>query len=900
MLNLATTQRAQYLDVDAKPLSLGRVTYYEVDTTILKSIYADPDAVIELSNPLLLDIGGFVPESGVFYGVGNYKIVVERCINPDSPELERIYETAWTMPEVPGSEISNITSNSTLFIDAVEQLPSLNPGEYEYVYCQQYYNSTDIDSGGGWFKWFPSSTAVPDLGTVFSTTGSPAIGRYIRIYSDNNVLASYYGVWENKGSSMSSRLVSASTYANSNNMTLVLIGKTIEISGITTLNIGNCVIDNGFKVKRFETLTDTELVINCSKIQVNSSSSLVVSIARITINSSAPFPVNPIWWGADNNGVNDSTTALSYAAQCANFSNSPVVIEGAYLLTGAGASGQPIVEINELTFLPGSYIQTIYPMIKFGKVNYPLDETYFIRTPINNDFQYLSSLTGSVDASVIFNISTPSNFYYWRLNNLQENNTVSIRINWNAPRATGWTINGSMFNEDVAKKTYHYFTPGNYVNLGSFGLDVAHFGRIRTQTDCLNTEWAAPYQYVGDVFYMQWWGIDDTTSGSFVARAIKNSIIAAALSAADDYVLGAGVLDFGGLNLNSNDIGLINLGKKNLIIKNGFVLFASGGMQIDDAGYIEFYKFNGSYNVTSSIKIKIDTCYISTSLGLLFTTNDLIIKDSEIQANSLLFDVGTICNVYNNTINSLTTLKFVLSQGSKIVNNNFSVPVRLIEYYRHIEFNNVSGSTISGNIFKGTNAIGSSVPTQNLGFVWITGAGGASYVRGFSMFGNQFIDATFIQSAVIGYPNNFIKEMAWITQNDLSVDGHIADVYDNYGNIYVAPDVNGNLPNAMLIPGTRCIIPRIYVGVGNEATFYFILPKSIAGLAGDPNFRYVNPVKMTSGPNTLWASAAIIPASVQPPVISNPPFSAKIRNQNTFQINAEVWVSSGCGNQIYS
>jgi len=43
-LNLAVAQRAQYFDNDGVPLSQGRVTFYEVgSSTILKSIYADPD-----------------------------------------------------------------------------------------------------------------------------------------------------------------------------------------------------------------------------------------------------------------------------------------------------------------------------------------------------------------------------------------------------------------------------------------------------------------------------------------------------------------------------------------------------------------------------------------------------------------------------------------------------------------------------------------------------------------------------------------------------------------------------------------------------------------------------------------------------------------------------------------
>ena len=168
------------------------------------------------------------------------------------------------------------------------------------------------------------------------------------------------------------------------------------------------------------------------------------------------------------------------------------------------------------------------------------------------------------------------------------------------------------------------------------------------------------------------------------------------------------------------------------------------------------------------------------------------------------------------------------------------------------------------------------------------------------MFGNQMIDNTNPKASVPAYAYDWLVPMAWITQADLAVDGHIADVYDNYGNIYTTVDANGNQMNAQLIPGTRCNLPRIYSGIGNETTFYFILPRKIQGLGGDPNFSYPSVFKFSSGPNITWGGADLKPATVQPPTTATPPFSAKVRNDNlVYQINAEVWVNSGMGNQIY-
>ena len=209
-LNLAVAQRAQYFDNDGIPLSQGRVTFYEVgSSTLLKSIYADPDGVTSLDSQLLLDIGGFVPATGVFYEAGNYSIKVERRTNPEGVVPE--YALAYFMPNVPGSSVSStINTSRIVYVESVEAMANLEPNSYDYVYCFNYYTS-NIDNGGGWFRWVPSSTATTDLGMVFSLSAS-ANGRNFRMY-DGNVKSSYYGVTPNRGVNMGSRIAQASIWA---------------------------------------------------------------------------------------------------------------------------------------------------------------------------------------------------------------------------------------------------------------------------------------------------------------------------------------------------------------------------------------------------------------------------------------------------------------------------------------------------------------------------------------------------------------------------------------------------------------------------------------------------------------------------------------------------------------
>lgn len=905
MLSLAVAQRAQYLDNDGNPLSGGRVTYYDVGTTIPKAVFADPNSVIDLGYQIILDAGGFVPPSGVFYGEGNYTILVEKLVNPESPTP--IWVEEYTIPDVPGTIISQGTS-SVLFTTAVENIPNLNAGEFEFIYCQQYYNSTAVDSGGGWFKWYPSSTATPDLGSIFATTGSPAIGRYIRIYPDSIVKTSYYGVVANKGTNMSSRIQSANTYAFSNRMSLSFTPGDIQVNGDTVITSGKVFIQDGFRIVRLNSLFAATLTINCSDIEVLSRDKFIaeagetVGPSNIIINSSTPFNVRPEWWGGDNSGTFDSWSALSNAAISANNSNSPLIIDGMYVLNAVGSGSQPSQLFSDLLFTQGSYIETTYPKIIIGNVDkYPSD-TYVIRSPDSTTDQYLASSSGSVSASWVFPTTMTNTFYNRVISDLEDVKTKVIHVYWDSPRGQGWTVNGALTDDDVAQLSYHYFSNGNYLRLDGVTTDIASFGRIRTLNDCLDVSFAAPKSFAGDVFNMQWWGLDLTTSGTIVAGVLNKSIRAATYYNGD-VLSGKGTLDLNQLTLESAYAGEISIPNGNIKIMNGS-LFGTGRIaKIIDADYVELSNITGAIDINDCIIFKADKCVMDFfTASPTFTAEEVVITNTTI--NTLNdFNINSISKlkVIDNDFTLQNKLFVSMCPSASFNDNNITLSqTKLTEYYRHIEFKNISQSSITNNKFKAGQAIGSSVPSQNLAFIWLTGVNSSAKVVGFSMFGNQMIDNTNPKASVPAYAYDWLVPMAWITQADLAVDGHIADVYDNYGNIYTTVDANGNQMNAQLIPGTRCNLPRIYSGIGNETTFYFILPRKIQGLGGDPNFSYPSVFKFSSGPNITWGGADLKPATVQPPTTATPPFSAKVRNDNlVYQINAEVWVNSGMGNQIY-
>lgn len=908
MLNLAVNQRAQYLDNDGKPLSLGRVTYYDVGTTTPKSVYADPNALIELTNPLELDIGGFVPVSGVFYGEGNYTILVEKCINPESPIGERVYDEEYTIPDVPGTIISDVMASSTTFINAVEDIPNLAPGEFTFVYCQQYYNDLNRDSGGGWFRWFPSSTATPDLGSIFSTTGSPAIGRYIRIYPEAKVKTSYYGVVANKNVSMVSRIQSAATYALANRMELELSTGWIQCSGDFTVNANKVVIEDGFRIVRLEALIATSMLINCTDIDVQTSTKFVSEAGEpfgpslLTINSSTPFEIKPEWWGADASGTNDSWGAFFRASESSVLSSSPIVVDGTYVLTAAGAVVQPEATFPSLKVTKGSWIQTTYPKIIFGEVEKDSTDIWVIRTPNDTLHQYIGSVTGSVEASVVFPATMAASFYERVMSDIQDVKTKPVSIYWDSPRGQAWEIQGSMLDDDLASLAYHYLSNGNYLKLAGTSGTTASFGRIKTLTDCLDTAYAAPKSMLGETFHLSWWRVNYGTLPATSAQVLRKSIIAAAINN-NDTLAACGVLDLDGLTVNSDSIGTINLDNSSLKIVNGSIFGTSKIASIQNADRLELQGIVAAIDCQNVNVIKVDgVTGLFYNDSMEYSGDDLAITGSDLSCSSGIVLTGNLSfSVKGNKLQAKNTLTSTLCPGAIFSENSvFITETKLVEYFRHVDFRNVSQSQVINNQFKAGTAIGASVPTSNLGFIWITGAGSSSVVLGFAMHGNQMIDSTNIKSVIPAYPYTWIAEMAWITQNNLAVDGHVADVYDNYGNIYTGADANGNIRAAQLIPGTRCYVPRVYVGVGNEAIVHFILPRKILGLGGDPNLSYPSVFKFSSGPNTVWGGADLKPATVQPPTTTNPPFTAKIRNDNlVYQINAEIWVNSGMGNQAY-
>jgi hypothetical protein len=184
--------RPQYFDQNGKPLSGGRLSFYEADTTTLKNIYTTHELNVAAQNPHILDSYGYVQDNGIWLEPGAYKIVLEQNIRDDE------WKTLWTVDFFELSSSDTSTLLETAFISTIDELRNLSLGTYQFVYVQGYYSR--YDNGGGWFYYDANSNTDDNGGTVIAPAGVPALGRYRRILNDNEIRPEMFGAIPNNNS----------------------------------------------------------------------------------------------------------------------------------------------------------------------------------------------------------------------------------------------------------------------------------------------------------------------------------------------------------------------------------------------------------------------------------------------------------------------------------------------------------------------------------------------------------------------------------------------------------------------------------------------------------------------------------------------------------------------------
>ena len=161
----------QYFDDNGAPLAGGKIYFYETGaSTVPKTIYADRDLTVPLTNPYVLDAGGRMISAtgsvGIYLAPGEYREVA--CDANDVP--------IWTKDHVAGASVptSYVTN-----IAALKALDISNMSSGALVYVEGY--ATYGDGADGYFYYNSSSSATNNNGTVVQPTyGS---GRWLRMFN---------------------------------------------------------------------------------------------------------------------------------------------------------------------------------------------------------------------------------------------------------------------------------------------------------------------------------------------------------------------------------------------------------------------------------------------------------------------------------------------------------------------------------------------------------------------------------------------------------------------------------------------------------------------------------------------------------------------------------------------
>jgi hypothetical protein len=428
--NLATNQRPQYFDTDGNPLSGGRLTFYEVGSVIPKQVYADPDMTILLPNPLLLDIGGFVPDSSVFYGVGNYKVLVEKLVNPGQPIP--VYAEEYTVPIVVGADSALSGLNDLTVINNVVDIPTLPLTGPQTAYALGYYSPHD--GGGGVFKWEPNSTAPDDLGSVLNSQHS-ATGRWIRIFNSNQCMTAQWGVIQGQGTDMVGRLTNASTYAIANDLDIVITQGAIQCQGNFNFNGGHVIIAEGFRLVRLNALTPTTMSIICDSVDVKVTSPFIDidgPNTYIDFFVNKQFNIYPEWYNLPNQ-YDDSFEAIGRAVlSSTNSHNSPIIFTGTYRVIASHIPVSPILNIPNAYFYKGSVLinELIEYSIVLNKVEHEVDAEYFLRTINDDEYNRYDTQSCKAQAHWFLPHSPTSNQLTSLAFSLTQNGTVNGTLYW--------------------------------------------------------------------------------------------------------------------------------------------------------------------------------------------------------------------------------------------------------------------------------------------------------------------------------------------------------------------------------------------------------------------------------------------------------------------------------------
>lgn len=220
-----------------RPLSGGKLWFYETGVAAAKTTYSDVAMTIENTNPVVLDADG---RQGDIFFTGAAKVVIKSAANVVIDEVDPVYPVQIT-PSVVVSDNAGISVDSYASLLAIE-------GDENLSTCNMLGFTTPADGGGGLFYWSAASTATVNIGTIVKPTDTVGAGRWIRVYQGGPVDIRWFGAVGDGTTDNLTAITAASVFASEQEAALYIPAGVFAISDYIPMLDNMRIVGDGAKV----------------------------------------------------------------------------------------------------------------------------------------------------------------------------------------------------------------------------------------------------------------------------------------------------------------------------------------------------------------------------------------------------------------------------------------------------------------------------------------------------------------------------------------------------------------------------------------------------------------------------------------------------------------------------
>ncbi len=169
-----------------RPLSGGKLYFYETGTDTAKATYSNAAMTVPNSWPVVLDADG---RQGDIFFSGAAKMVINSAANAQIDEVDPVYPVQTTTSVV-------VSADAGLTVETLADL-LLVDSDTDFTTCTMLGFTTPGDGGGGVFYWDSTSTATVNVGTIVKPTATVGAGRWLRIFEPGTVNVKWFGAFCN-------------------------------------------------------------------------------------------------------------------------------------------------------------------------------------------------------------------------------------------------------------------------------------------------------------------------------------------------------------------------------------------------------------------------------------------------------------------------------------------------------------------------------------------------------------------------------------------------------------------------------------------------------------------------------------------------------------------------------